>query len=75
MKFYSYKDIEGVVHFEATPFSCGVFYEAKDLTKHPFLDRYKEEIAARIRSDRAADLAITPRGRSTSYNWDRYRGP
>ena len=37
MRFYSYKDVEGVVHFEATPFSYGCFYEAKDLYQAPLL--------------------------------------
>ena len=49
MKFYSEDQI---ARYEAPEGSWGYFYEAKDLTKHPFLDRYREELIARIRRDR-----------------------
>ena len=39
----------------------GYFYEAKDLTQHPFLDRYKEELIERLREDRTASSLLKDR--------------
>ena len=66
MRFYSYKDTEGVIHLEVTPFSYGYFYEAKDLTKHPFLDRYKDELIEKMKHDRSGTRLLTQHMRAYS---------
>ena len=50
MRFYSEDQI---ARYEAPEGSWGYFYEAKDLTKHPFLDKYREELIERMRRDRS----------------------
>ena len=49
MKFYTENQI---VRLESEETLWGYFYEAKDLTKHPFLDKYRDELIDRIRRDR-----------------------
>ena len=48
MRFYSETLIERFRDVE----SWGYFYEAKDLTKHPFLDRYRTELVKSAERDR-----------------------
>ena len=49
MRFFNARDLPRV---ESTIALYGYFYEAKDLTKHPFLAKYRDELIDRIRRDR-----------------------